>query len=122
MTADSLTLSKFKTSRKRKNGKGSDSVPVPEKPVSLNFETQRIFNANKAFPVNQIMVNSSYPEELSFQPTVKIGFTDNHSAAISGETVRNKVGKVDFLKIQVLMLFTIASMGLLIGFFIAFFI
>ena len=122
MTADSLTLSKFKTSRKRKNGKGSDSVPVPGKPVSLNFETQRIFNANKVAPVNQIMVNSSYPEELSFQPTVKIGFTDNHSALISGETVRNKVGKVDFLKTQVLMLFTIASMGLLIGFFIAFFI
>ena len=122
MTADSLTLAKFKTSRKRKNGKGPESITVPDKPISLNFETQRIFNANKAAPVNQIMVNSSFSEELSFQPTVKIGFNNTHSAVVSGETVRNKVGNVDFLKTQVLMLFTIASMGLLIGFFIAFFI
>jgi hypothetical protein len=41
---------------------------------------------------------------------------------LGGVTVMNTVGKRDYLKTQVVMLFSIAALGLMIGFFIAYFI
>lgn len=123
VTADSLRLTKNKMSRVEREAKRK-AVAVPDlaKPVTLNFETQRVFNENKAVPVNQIMMTASYTEEFSFHPTVRIEHKELNPVLVNGETIQTKVGKMDYLKTQILMLFTIATLGLLIGFFIAFFI
>ena len=118
VTADSLRLTKNKLSRvERKAKKKVVAVPDLAKPVTL-----RVFNENKAVPVNQIMMTASYTEEFSFQPTVRIEHKELNPVLVNGETIQTKVGKMDYLKTQILMLFTIATLGLLIGFFIAFFI
>lgn len=122
MTANSISIPKQKYFRKRSLKKSLASDTSIEQPVSLNFDTLRIFNANQNAPVEQILFNASYTEEFSFEPTVKVelkGFTPEMQ---KGETLMNKVGKRDFFKTQVIMLFSIATLGLLIGFFIAYFI
>lgn len=92
------------------------------KPVSLSFETERIIVAKQAVPVNLILMNASYTEELSFQPTVKLELSANAPEIVTGDTLMNRVGKRDFFRTQAYMLVAISGMGLLIGFFIAYFI
>lgn len=119
MTANSISFPKQKLSRKElrklKNAQANQ-------PVSLSFDTLRIFAANQVTPVDQIMLNASMTEEMSYQQTVKVETNKFSPEILEGETLMNKVGKRDFFKTQVIMLFSIASLGLVIGFFIAYFI
>ena len=83
------------------------------------------------------MLNASDTQALSFLPTVQIPVkpgVDNASVETgssqsnlldrleNGETLLNKVGKKDFLKIQTTMMLAISFMGLIIGICIAFLI
>lgn len=119
MTANSISFPNQKLSRRELRELKKSQADTP---VSLNFDTLRIFNANQNAPVDQIMFNASMTEELSFQPTVKLETRNFSPEMLSGETLMNKVGKRDFFKTQVVMLLSIAFLGLLIGFFIAYFI
>lgn len=119
MTANSISFPKPKLSRKELKALKNAQA---DQPVSLSFDTLRIFSANQATPVEQIMFNASMTEEMSYQQTVKVETNDFTPGMLDGETLMNKVGKRDFFKTQVIMLFSIASLGLVIGFFIAYFI
>jgi|GEM_PF-1056456 hypothetical protein len=123
MSANVISLPKQKLSRKEKRRMKKAGMRAPlSKPVSLNFDTSRIFAANQAAPVDQIVFNATDLEAMSFQPTVKVELRQFTPEMLGGVTVMNTVGKRDYLKTQVVMLFSIAALGLMIGFFIAYFI
>lgn len=117
MTANSISFTDQRLSRKELR-KLKDAQE--NNPISLSFDTLRLLTANQALPVDQIMFNASMTEELSYQQTVKVETNGFAPEMLGGETLMNKVGKRDFFKTQVIMLFSIASLGLLIGFFIAY--
>lgn len=123
MRANKVSKPKLKSLPKKGKAGRKDTIAVEkDQHVSLNFNTLRIFAANQAAPVDQIMFNLTDSEQLSFQPTVRLEFRHSISALQNGETLMNKVGKGDSFRAQVIMLFSIATLGLLIGFFIAYFI
>jgi len=119
MTATSFPLDGLRHEKKRKRTR---KQVVPNQPVHLSFDTQRIFASKQARPVGQIMFDASELEQLSFQPTVRLEFKHFSPELQKGMTQMNKVGKKDFFRTQAFTLVTISGMGLLIGFFIAYFI
>jgi len=88
--------------------------------IKLSFDTQRIQKAKSAEPVDAILLNASYTEELSFQPTVPVGTKPRAPELNLGDTLANRIGQMDFRKSQALMLFSISAMGLMIGILISF--
>jgi len=88
--------------------------------IRLSFDTQRIQKAKFPEPVEAIMLNASYTEELSFQPTVPVGTKPRAPELNLGDTLANRIGQMDFRKSQALMLFSISAMGLMIGILISF--
>ena len=134
MTATSWFFEELKPKKRtKKNNKARKEAEIDQiaEPVRLNFDTQRIFANSRPEPVSQIMLNASETQALSFQPTVQIPLKPviNNSSQNNlldsfenGETLMNKVGKKDFLKIQTTMMLAISFMGLIIGFCIAFLI
>jgi len=88
--------------------------------IKLSFDTQRIQKAKLPKPVEAIMLNASYTEELSFQPTVPVGTKPRVPELNLGDTLANRIGQMDFRKSQALMLFSISTMGLMIGILISF--
>lgn len=140
MTATSWIFEGLKPKKRaKKNNKATKEAEIEQikEPVRLNFDTQRIFANSRPEPVSQIMLNASDTQALSFLPTVQIPVKpglDNASVETgstqsnlldrleNGETLLNKVGKKDFLKIQTTMILAISFMGLIIGICIAFLI
>ena len=88
--------------------------------VRLSFDTQRIQRAKSPEPVEAILLNASYTEEMSFQPTVPIRLMPTTPGINQGDTLANRIGRMDFRKTQALMLFSISAMGLMIGLLISF--
>lgn len=119
MTATSLPLKALKAEKKRKKVR---KQAEPDQLVRLSFDTQRITAAKQARPVEQILFNASSLEQLSFQPTVRLEAKHYSPELQKGMTVMSKVGKRNFYRTQAFTLVTISGMGLLIGFFIAYFI
>ena len=119
MTATSVPIKGLKADKRRRKARKQD---LPIEPVRLSFDTQRIFSAKQARPVGHILFNASEAEQLSYQPTVPVETKRLIPELQKGATIMNKVGKHDFLKTQAATLFAISGMGLLIGFFIAYFI
>ena len=140
MTATSWIIEGLKPKKRaKKNKKATKEAEIEQikEPVRLNFDTQRIFANSRPEPVSQIMLNASDTQALSFLQTVQIPVKpglDNASVETgstqsnlldrleNGETLLNKVGKKDFLKIQTTMILAISFMGLIIGICIAFLI
>jgi hypothetical protein len=119
MTATSFPIDGLKAGKKRKKVRGKAEQ---QPPVRLSFDTQRVNAAKQARPVGQIMFHASDLERMSYQPTVRLEVKKYSPSLQKGETLMNKVGKRDFFKTQAFTLVTISGMGLLIGFFIAYFI
>ncbi len=88
--------------------------------IKLSFDTQRIHKAKSAKPVEAIMLNASYTEELSFQPTVPVSLIPRQPEFSQGDTLANRIARMDFRKSQALMFFSISAMGLMIGLLISF--
>jgi len=88
--------------------------------VRLSFDTQRIQRAKSPEPVEAIMLNATYTEEMSFQPTVPVRIMPTNPGINQGDTLANRIGRMDFRKTQALMLFSISAMGLMIGLLISF--
>lgn len=88
--------------------------------IRLSFDTQRIQRAKTPEPVESILLNASYTEELSFQPTVPVRTPFVEPQIHLGDTLANRIGQMDFRKSQALMLFSISTMGLMIGILISF--
>lgn len=88
--------------------------------IRLSFDTQRILRAKSPGPVEAIMLNASYTEELSFQPTVPVRLQPTAPDLQQGDTLANRIGRMDYRKTQALMLFSISAMGLMIGILISF--
>ena len=120
MTATSYPIRAFKGKKRTK--KVREQALTDQAPVMLSFETQRVLAAKQARPVDQILMYASDTEQLSFQPTVRLEVKRYSPELEKGETLMNRVGKQDFFKTQAYMLVAISVMGLLIGFFIAYFI
>lgn len=119
MTATSFPMDALKAEKKRKKIR---KQAQPDQPVRLAFDTQRIMTAKQARPVEQILFNASALEQLSYQPTVRLEVKHYSPELQKGVTMMNKVGKRNFFRTQAFTLVTISGMGLLIGFFIAYFI
>lgn len=98
----------------------SKDTPATHQDIRLSFDTQRIHQAKSPKPVESIMLNSSYTEELSFQPTVPVRMKLVEPGIHHGDTLANRIGQMDFRKSQALMLFSISAMGLMIGILISF--
>jgi hypothetical protein len=120
MTATSYPIRAFKGKKRTK--KVRKQALADQAPVMLSFETQRVLAAKQARPVDQILMYASDTEQLSFQPTVRLEVKHYSPELEKGETLMNRIGKQDFFKTQAYMLVAISVMGLLIGFFIAYFI
>ncbi len=88
--------------------------------IRLSFDTQRVQKAKSPEPVEAILLNASYTEELSFQPTVPVRMQSTPPGLQQGDTLANRIGQMDFRKSQALMLFSISAMGLMIGILISF--
>jgi len=119
MTATSFPMDGLQTKKRHKKLRKQAQV---DQPVRLSFETQRIFTAKQARPVEQILFNASALEQMSYQPTVRLEVKHYSPGLQKGVTMMNKVGKRNFFTTQAFTLVTISGMGLLIGFFIAYFI
>lgn len=119
MTATSFPLDGLRHEKKRKKVR---KQVAPDQLVRLSFDTQQILASKQARPVQQIMFNASDLEQLSFQQTLRLVVKHYSPELQKGATMMNKVGKRDFFKTQAFTLVTISGMGLLIGFFIAYFI
>lgn len=119
MTATSFPMDALKAEKKRKKVR---KQAQPDQPVRLAFDTQRIMTAKQARTVEQILFNASALEQLSYQPTVRLEVKHYSPELQKGVTMMNKVGKRNFFRTQAFTLVTISGMGLLIGFFIAYFI
>ena len=98
----------------------SKDTPATHQYIRLSFDTQRIHQAKSPKPVESIMLNASYTEELSFQPTVPVRMKLVEPGIHVGDTLANRIGQMDFRKSQALMLFSISAMGLMIGILISF--
>jgi len=90
--------------------------------VSLSFSTQRIQRAKAPEPVESILLNASHTQEMSYQKTVPIRTRFVNPELYQGYTLANRIGRMDYRKSQALILFSISSMGLLIGFLISCFL
>lgn len=88
--------------------------------VRLTFDTQRVQRAKSPERVESILLNASFTEELSFQPTVPVRLKTISPEVHEGNTLANRIGRMDFRKSQALMLFSISAMGLMIGLLISF--
>ena len=119
MTATSFPMDGLKADKRQKKLR---KQAQPDQPVRLSFDTQRIFSAKQARPVEQFLFNASAMEQLSYQPTVRLEVKHYTPELQKGVTMMNKVGKSNFFRTQAFTLVTISGMGLLIGFFIAYFI
>lgn len=119
MTATSFPMDGLKAEKRHKKLR---KQAEPDQPVRLSFDTQRIFSAKQARPVEQILFNASAMEQMSYQPTVRLAVKHYSPELQKGVTMMNKVGKRNFFRTQAFTLVTISGMGLLIGFFIAYFI
>ena len=105
---------------KKKSAKSSSTF---YQDIKLSFDTQRIQKAKSIEPVDAILLNASYTEELSFQPTVPVGLQplkQREPELLQGDTLANRIARMDFRKSQALMLFSIAAIGLMIGLLISF--
>ncbi|MCK9246284.1 MAG: hypothetical protein M0P11_04940 [Anaerolineaceae bacterium] len=118
----SATSYPMRTPYTRRRMKKVREQALADQPVMLSFETQRVIAAKQAMPVDRIVMEASETEHLSFQPTVRVEIKRYSPGLERGETLMNRVGKHDFFKTQAYMLVAISVMGLLIGFFIAYFI
>lgn len=83
--------------------------------IRLSFDTQRIQRAKSPEPVESILLDASYTQELSYQPTVPVRTKSIDPELQQGETLVNRIGRMDFRKSQALMLFSISATGLMIG-------
>lgn len=88
--------------------------------VRLSFDTQRIRRAKSLESIELILLNASFTEEMSFQPTVPVRLKPINPEIHQGDTLANRIGRMDFRKTQALMLFSISAMGLMIGLLISF--
>lgn len=88
--------------------------------IRLSFDTQRIQRAKTPEPIESILLNATYTQELSFQPTVPVSLKPVEPEIQFGDTQANRIGRMDFRKSQALMLFSISAMGLMIGILISF--
>lgn len=106
---------------KPKSGRKSSKRQVGTyQEIRLAFDTQRIQKAKSPERVESILLNASYTEELSFQPTVPVRTRVTEAEIHQGDTLANRIGQMDFRKSQALMLFSISAMGLMIGILISF--
>ena len=103
-----------------RGSKPAKASAVGYQEIRLSFDTQRIQRAKLPEPVDAIMLNASYTEELSFQPTVPVRMKPRLPDLSQGDTLANRIGRMDFRKTQALMLFSISAMGLMIGLLISF--
>ena len=101
-------------------GAKSSSKNFAATEIRLSFDTQRIQRAKTPGPVESILLDASYTEELSFQPTVPVRTHIAEPGIHLGDTLANRIGQMDFRKSQALMLFSISAMGLMIGILISF--
>ena len=102
----------------RKTGKASrDSSNLTDgyQDIRLSFDTQRIQSAKSPEPNDSILLNASYTQELSYQPTVPVRTKSIDPELHQGDTLANRIGRMDFRKSQALMLFSISATGLMIG-------
>ena len=88
--------------------------------VRLSFDTPRIQQAKSPEPVESILLNATYTQEMSFQPTVPVRMKPFEPEIHLGDTLANRIGQMDYRKSQALMLFSISAMGLMIGILISF--
>ena len=95
-------------------------VALPD--VRLSFDTQRVQRAKSPEPVESILLNATYTQEFSFQPTVPVSLKPIEPEIQFGDTLANRIGQMDFRKSQALMLISISVMGLMIGILISFII
>ena len=114
-TSPQLLFMKPKSAKSR-----SKDTPATYQDIRLSFDTQRIYQAKSPKPVESIMLDASYTEELSFQPTVPVRMKLVEPGIHVGDTLANRIGQMDFRKSQALMLFSISAMGLMIGILISF--
>ena len=102
----------------KKSSKASRSSSNPtngHQDIRLSFDTQRIQRAKSPEPVESILLNASYTQELSYQPTVPVRTKSIDPELQQGDTLANRIGRMDFRKSQALMLFSISATGLMIG-------
>lgn len=83
--------------------------------IRLSFDTMRVQSEKPPKPIGSILLNASYTEELSFQPTVRIPIKTSYTEVTNGATIATRIGRMDYHKSQALVLFSISGMGLIIG-------
>ena len=106
---------------KVKGGKANSKNQVAAyEDVHLSFDTQRIQRAKAPEPVESILLNATYTQELSFQPTVPVRMKPIDQDVHLEDTLANRIGSMDYRKSQALMLFSTSAMGLMIGILISF--
>ncbi len=103
-----------------RNSSSANKTPASYQEVRLSFDTQRVHRAESPERVESILLNASYTEELSFQPTVPLRMKSISPEIHQGYTLANRIGRMDFRKSQALMLFSVSAMGLMIGLLISF--
>jgi len=106
--------------RQKTNGSSSKNSAAAYQDIRLSFDTQRVQRAKAPEPVESILLNATYTQELSFQPTVPVGVKPIDPEIHLGNTLANRIGRMDYRKSQALMLFSISAMGLMIGILISF--
>lgn len=106
---------------KNKGAKSSSKkVAGTHQDIRLSFDTQRVQQAKSPEPVESILLNATYTQELSFQSTVPVRMTPIEPEIRLGDTLATRIAQMDFRKSQALMLFSISAMGLMIGILISF--
>ncbi len=108
-------LSKAKGSRRNLR---NEAVDYQE--IRLSFDTQRVQRAKTPEPVESILLNATYTQEMSYQPTLPVSLKSVDPEIYFENTLATRVGRMDFRKTQAIMLFTISTMGLIIGILISF--
>ena len=82
----------------KKSGKASRSSSNPtngHQDIRLSFDTQRIQRAKSPEPVESILLNASYTQELSYQPTVPVRTKSIDPELQQGDTLANRIGRID---------------------------
>ena len=116
----SFTSPFFPFLRAKRSKRNGQSDAILHQDIRLSFDTQRVQKAKSLEPVEAILCNASYTQEMSFQPTVRVQLRQVNSEFSQGATLANHIGKMDFRKSQALMFFSISGMGLMIGILISF--